>query len=483
LRGDDMKVLLFTTPWDFSKMTNPFFSTKDRLGFIRKIFKVEGQGIMGSFPPLGLMYLSAALKRAGHEARILNGMFATEEEIFREMETGGYGLFGISTYSAGWRDDQLMIEKTKKRFPGTGIVIGGPHANGWKTNCFKDSPFIDYMVYGDGENALLGLVERLGGNKPLDGINGLAWKDAGTSKVVDNGGPDYIMNIDDIPFPDWDGVDIYRYRPTLTNYKRLPAIDIIGSRGCPFRCIFCHSSCVVRKRSVKSIMDEIDILVKRYGIKDMTFYDETFTMFRDRNLQLCDELIRRKYDLVWAANARADCLDEEMLKKMKAAGCWRLLFGIESGSQRVLDIMKKGITLEQTRNAVKMTKEAGIEAHGTMIFGIPGETYEEGLETIKFACDLDLDYAAFSSLALFPGTEVFNMVSGDEEFDFEDHSALKVGYVPDSMTRRQLEDLLDKSYKKFYFRPSYIVKRISRIRSMEDVKRNMIGLLAFMRGE
>jgi radical SAM superfamily enzyme YgiQ (UPF0313 family) len=360
--------------------------------------------------------------------------------------------------------------------------LGGAHANAWKDNCFIDAQNnIDFLIYGDGEYTFLNLINALEENKELENIKGIIWRDIETGRIIDNGADEFIMNLDDIPFPDWEAVNIYKYVPTLTNYKRLPAMDVIGSRGCPFECIFCHSSRVVRKRSAKNILEEIDILVNKYGIKDITFYDETFTMFKDRTMEICDGLIKRRYDLTFSANARPDYLDRRMLRGMKEAGCWRLLFGIESGSQKVLNILKKNITLLQIRRAIKLTKECGIETHATMLFGTPGETYEEGLKTIKFACELNLDYVAFSSLAPFPGTEVFELIENPVKYDFGRLNLMKVSYVPDTMTKEELEELLYKSYQKFYLRLSYIIKRIIKMKSIDDFKKNIVGLLGFIK--
>jgi anaerobic magnesium-protoporphyrin IX monomethyl ester cyclase len=189
------------------------------------------------------------------------------------------------------------------------------------------------------------------------------------------------------------------------------------------------------------VLNELEELISRYGIKDVTFYDEIFALSRKNALKICEGIIEKKLDLTWAANARPQRLDAELLGTMKRAGCWRLLFGVESGSQKVLDIMKKGIKIDEIEEAVRLTRKFGIEAHGTFIFGTPGETFPEGLKTIRFARKLRLDYAAFGSLAPLPGTEVYQMINDPGKNDFSLHTMFNISYVPETMTRGELEKL------------------------------------------
>jgi len=474
-----MKILLFTTPWRFSETSGKLMHSQ-KYGWIKKLLAINNQSVMGPFPPLGLLYLSSVLKNSGHQVTVLDGFFVSKEDILKKIEKGQFGLIGLSTITCRWKKDCTFLQAIKEKFPLIPIVIGGSHATGWRENCFKDSKAIDYLVCHDGEDTLLELVRSLEEKGDVAQIKGLLWRKEGTGEVVANEDKNFLTDLDTLPFPDWEAVDIYKYIPTLTNYKKLPSIDMIGSRGCFFECIFCHSSKVVRKRSVENILAEIDILVKDYGIRDITFYDETFTVFPDKVRLLCEELIKRNYNLSWAANARGDSLSKELLLKMKEAGCWRLLFGIESGSQSVLDTLRKKTTISGLKEAVAMTKACGIEVHGTMLFGTPGETYEEALKTIVLARELDLDYVAFGAIAPFPGTELFNMIDNPLEYDFDKMNLLTVSYIPDSLTKEELERLLKISYRKFYFRLGYLYKRIKKIRSFEDLRKNIVGFLGML---
>jgi len=469
-----MRVLLATRPQGV-KDNVPAFMASSNWRPLRKLLGIADRSVFGIYPPLGLMYLASAVQSAGHDAKVLDGYFTSFEDIATEIRTGGYGLVGLSSYTHGWQQDIAFIEHLKRLFPETRFIVGGPHPNVWGKRCLEDCAALDFACCGEGEHLLRDLCTALEQDLPVQGIRGLVWRTQ--DGVHGDGLKAAIDDLDALPLPDRSQVDLQRYCPTLTNYRQLPATTIIGSRGCPFPCIFCHSIKKTRRRKVAHVLAEIDVLVNEYGIRDLTFYDETFTVHRKWAMELCDGLRERGYDLAWAANARADCLDRELVEKMAAAGCWRLLFGIESGSQRVLDILRKNTDLQQIADAVAMTQAGGIDAHGTFFFGTPGETFEEGLETIRFAVKLGLDYAAFGSLMPLPGTEVFDLIDDPIKYDFSIHSAIKIGYVPPSMTRGQMETLLRESYRSFYFRPRYIARRLAKIRSVEDLRRNAVGLL------
>ncbi len=466
-----MKILLLTTPWRQEDISISFM--KERGGLLKRVLARPEQTILGVFPSLGLLYIGAVLKEAGHQVDVLDGYFENIEEITSLIQQEGHEIIGVSSYTAGWENDKKTISLLKDRFPDKIMVAGGPHPTVWKENCLKECEELDIVVCGEGEYTMKELVAALKSGGDLEKIAGIIWRRGGESRI--NSSRLYVEDLDGLPFPDRSLVDLSRYIPTISVYKRLPSTTVIASRGCPYSCIFCHAIKKVRFRDPDLILKELEDLVNKYGIRDVTFYDEIFALNQKNALKICEGIIERKLDLTWAANARPQGLGEMLLKKMKESGCWRLLFGIESGSQRVLDIMKKGIKINEIEEAIKLTRKFGIEAHGTFIFGTPGETFNNGLETIRFAQKLGLDYAAFGSLAPLPGTEVYQMINDPGKNDFPRHTMFNISYVPKSMTREELEKLLSLCYRKFYLRPSYILRRLLKIRSFEDLRRNIIG--------
>ena len=232
-------------------------------------------------------------------------------------------------------------------------------------------------------------------------------------------------------------------------------------------------------RSAGNIADEIQWLVENQGVKDIAFWDDTFTLSEKRVSEFCEELLRRKLDVDWAVNARVDRVTLDMLRLMKRAGCWRILFGIESGVQKNLDTLKKRTTLEQIRRAVSATSSLGMEAYGTFMFGIPGETFQEGLATIDFACSLDLDYAVFVNLTPLPGSEVYDdLLAGrikPSKFTRDRFNFKNVSFVPEGMTEDQIRFLIQEGHRRFYLRPGLVWKKIRRMRSLLNLRKYING--------
>jgi len=321
-------------------------------------------------------------------------------------------------------------------------------------------------------------VENVDNGGVSKSIKGIIYK-AINGEVINTGPRNPVADLDSLPFIDRDIIDVNQYRPTPFYYQQLPHTAIFASRGCPYTCTFCHSERKVRFRSAENVLDEIEFSVKKYGIKEISFYDETFTLKPEYADALCEGIFKKGLKISWSANARADKLEPDLLIKMKQSGCWRLLFGIESGVQKNLETLKKYQDLEKVRDGVKQTQTAGMETYGMFMLGIPGETYEEGLETIRFACSLPLDYAHFVNLTPYPGTELYEQVKHEPGMkDLEKLTNTEIGYVPSSMSENQLRDLLKNSFKRFYYRPGFIMSRLCKIRSFHEFSRYLQGFLA-----
>lgn len=432
--------------------------------------------VTGRQPPFGLLYLSAVLKQHNHEVDLIDGFFNTDEKTLKWISDNNIKCVGITCVSYNWVRAKDLAKKIKHDFPDTKVIVGGPHPTVWKEKCLEESNDIDVVVYGEGEYTLLEVLDKFDANESLKGVKSTIIKDG--KKVITNPPRELIKNIDTLPIMDRDIINMWDYQPSPLFYKRLPWTAIFASRGCPFCCTFCHSDRRVRLRSNDDVIKEIEYVIKKYGIKDLTFYDETFTLNKKRVIDFCNEIIRRKLDIVWSVNARVDTVDLGILHKMKEAGCWRILYGIESGVQKNLNRMKKGITLEQVRKAVNLTKKVGIESYGMFMFGLPGETFELGMETIKFACSLPLGYAAFVAIIPLPGTELYEEVHNEQGWKGLEHLHNgAISYVSNDITEEQLSKLVRISYRKFYLRPKYILSRLMRIRSLEDIKRDIRGFL------
>lgn len=407
--------------------------------------------VVNAMPCFSLLYLSPYLKEEKNKVFYLEGYFYDIPDILKYIGNKKIEVVCITILTPHWDRVKLIVAQIKKFYPSIFIVVGGWHVKLLQENCLKECKEIDVGVYVDGEFIIKRVIEALKEKRKLDKIKGIIFRKG--NKVIKNLPPPPIKNLDLIHFPDRSLINWKLYIPSPLHHKKFPSTAIFGSRGCPYNCIFCHTEKNVRMRSAKNIVDEIEECVKKYNLKDFVFYDDIFTLNQKRAEEVCDEIIKRKLKITWRANGRADIVNKRLLRKMRKAGCWLILYGIESGVQKNLDILQKNLTLSQIKEAIKLTKKYGIKTLGTFIFGIPTETLREGLETIKFACTLDLDYANFFFLTPYFGTKLYEMVDRygkiikNAKFDLT-----SISFIPNTMTEKQLKLLCNFAFKKFYFR-------------------------------
>lgn len=469
-----MKVVLLTMPACWEQDQHDFMNQRIPL------FKwLRIKPLVNVVPSPSLLYLAPFLLEDGHEVTYLEGLFHTFEKAMDELARLHPDVIGVTLTSVDWENSRWMISRMKKMFPDSVVVVGGIHPTLWQEKCFEQCDGIDYIVKGEGEHTLRELVESLGRGEVPTEVPGLVFMHAG--KLVKTPDRQIVEDIDTLPFPAHQLAPPEAYLPSPTFYNRLPHANIIGARGCPFQCTFCHTDRHTRMRSAVNIADEIEWLVREQGVKDVAFWDDTFTLSEERAMEFCDELINRGLKVDWAVNARVDRVSERLLRRMKEAGCWRILYGIESGVQKNLDALKKGTTVEQIRRAVNLTSSLGMEAYGTFMFGIPGETFQEGLETIEFACSIDLDYAVFVNLTPLPGSEVYEkLLSGKiqpAKFTKDRFNFKNVSFVPEGMTEDQIRFLIQEGHRRFYLRPKLVWKKIRRMKSLLDLRKYINGFL------
>ena len=464
-----MRVLLVISPWSYQTI-HP--GKMGRQSIINRLIGTVG----GPTEPLGLLYIAAFLQERGHQVLLSDGAMDTEEQVLDIIRTEQPGIVGLSAMKHNWPSTRALIARIRHAAPQVPIVLGGPQATCWGEENFEECPQLDYLVSGEGEHAMAELCQAVESGHGEEKISGLMWRRQG--EVVVNPARKPMKDLDAIPLPDYSLVDLSRYRPSVGFYNKLPSMNLITSRGCPYKCTFCISEGRMQLRSVHSVIEEIGLMRARYGIRHITFYDEGITFSRRRITRLCEELIRRQWGISWCANARVDQVDREMLSMMKRAGCWKLLYGLESGVQKNLDAIHKRTTVEQSARAIQLTTEAGIETFATFLFGIPGETFAEGVQTIDFACKLKLDYAAFLNLVPYKGSEIYDNIDKYGTLTGKWSTNL-ISFVPHSMTFEELRTLNVLAAKRFFRRPTYLLRRLAAIRTLEDVKRNLRGFLAF----
>ncbi len=466
-----MKVLLATAPWSFADVSPAHLA--DNRGWLGWLAGIGKRTVKGVSPPMGLLYLASSLRQAGHVPVLGDGSELALGEMLDLIERERPDVVGLSVMTPMWPRTQAFARAIKDRFD-VPIIVGGPFPTAWREKCLAECDAIDYAVSGEGELILLELLEAMQGYRPIGEVKGVAWRDGNVP--VQNAKASVPKDLDALPFPARDMVDFRRYIPTLVRYKRLPTTQMFGTRGCPFGCKFCWVNPIYRQRSIDNIAAEVEELIGRWGVRDITFFDDDSTIRLDHTEAMADMFLSRGFDITWAINARVDGgLTPPLLKKMRRAGLWRILFGIESGVQQSLDSMRKRTKLDETKHAVKITREAGVAAYGTFIFGTPGETFADGLATIEFARSIGLEFASFTALTPFPGTAFFDQIDKSRFYDWSQFTGDKPSFVPDAMSPAELKTLMALAYKRFYFRPSYILRRAMSCTSLEEIRRNIAG--------
>jgi anaerobic magnesium-protoporphyrin IX monomethyl ester cyclase len=448
------------------------------------------KAVINLIPPLGLAYLAAVLEKEGIDVRITDGSRGLSiTEVMDELNAYGPDIVGISCTTPTFVDAIQLAETVRQVLPGAILVLGGPHVTAIPQEAMLEEPF-DVGVIGEGEITFLELVREIEDKGKLEKvdlgqISGLAFCDSG--KVVLTSPRERIKNLDTLPHPARHLLpSLSQYRPTPASYRQLPVAVMMTSRGCPYGCTFCDRGVFgnyVRAHSPERVLDEIEELIERYGAREIRFFDDTFTINRKRVEKICGMIIERGLRFPWTCLTRVNTVDKDLLRLMKEAGCWQVLFGLESGDPRMLKNLNKGSSVEQNAQAVQWALEVGLGVRGDFIIGTPGETMESLENTLAFTKRIKLDYAHFNKFVPYPGTELFErLVAEGYEFDTKnlppivDHAAIL--YVPDGLTRVQLKEFLDRAHREFYLRPSHVLRRLLRTGSWDEFVGQARGALA-----
>lgn len=427
--------------------------------------------------PVGTLMVAAMLQQAGHFVKFINGAFLTHDQVLSEVEQFRPGFVGIYSTTFGWNKAKKTAADLRARAGNNCFICaGGPYPIAVKGRCLDDScPDIDAVVTGEGEFTVLEIVERRVLGRNLAGVPGVAWRDG--SRVVQNEPRPLITDLDSLPFPARELLDdADRYIPPPGTYRKKPVAVMITSRGCNRHCIYCFQMdkerrSGIRYRSVGNVMKEIELCI-RLGYREIKFLDDTFAADYGRAMEIAKEIQRRGLSISWFASACVNQVDRNLLTAFRNAGCWAILFGAESGVQKNLNTIRKGTTLEQIRTAVRTAREVGLRVSTPFLFGIPGETYAEGLETINFALRLNPDMANFHAITPFPGTYLHDNLErfGTVSEDLTDFTYQGAAFIPKTMTREDIQKLRQIAFRRFYLRPSFLIKKLLHLRNAGDMK-------------
>jgi len=451
-------------------------STNNGVQSLFTFHKNEGIGIK---PPLGIIIIATYLKSKGFEnvycldCQIGN---LSSEETLRCLEKIKPDVVGISAWTDFWYPTYKTIKLIKQNLPNTKIVLGGPHCSIFpqETLEFSDA---DYVIVGDGEEALYNLLCNINSNEnKLKSIPGLWHKSLG--KTITPDVPRAIVSdISSIPIPDRSILPYKEYNSILNPHEY--ETTMVTSRGCPHRCIFCKMNVQkIYARDAKLVVDEFQTIADM-GINDIQVYDDTFTWSKQRVIEICNGIIERGIKVNWAIRDRVDKADDEMYALMRKAGCYRIHFGVESGSPPILKASGKKITLEQVENAVKLAKKHKFHTMSYYMFGFPDESYEDAVKTINFSIKVNTDYAVYAVIIPYPGTELYKIalerkiIPNDFWIDFVKNPTpdFSIPYlIEQNMDKKTLISLKNLALRKYYFRPSALIKELFKVRTLADFK-------------
>ena len=427
--------------------------------------------VIPPLPPTDLMYLAAIAEREGLEAKIKDySQSGNLEQDLREFKPD-YLVVNIATPSL--EHDLDAIRKAKEISPGIITLAKGAAFLTLGEKILAEHEFLDFGILGEAEETLKEILEE----QEKTRILGIYYKENGNVKFTGNRA--FIEDLDSLPFPARHLVDnsIYR-RPD--NNKVQATIKV--ERGCPFHCFFCLATPVsgakVRRRSVENIVAEIRECVEKYNIRNFLFWSDIFNLDKKWTMDLCQAIIDSGLKITWSANTRADTADLEMAKMMYKSGCRLVSIGVESGSQEMLEKMGKKITLNDVRRTVKVFKQAKIRIYNYFVIGLPWETEETVEETIRFAIELNSDFISFYTATPLPGSRFYDYAKDhnlfDKETSFESayfYPAVNTHYL----TKERVFELHKSAIKRFYLRPLYILKMLSRIRSFAEIRNYFVA--------
>ncbi|MFH1715580.1 MAG: radical SAM protein [Elusimicrobiota bacterium] len=431
----------------------------------------------GNYPPMGLLSLAGYIeKHTDYEVCVcdapsLNMNFDDVIYHIGAQQPDILGLY-VSTY---YLLDTIKIAKeVKKNWPDIKIVAGGPHATiyPWQTIDIQE---IDYVVCGDGEKAFTKLAKYLEEDelKAIDTIPNALTKDSPKNKEIIR---ERIENLDELPFPARHLIDNSKYSSILAIGS--PMTTVITSRGCPFKCYFCSKLDGDQKfhyRSANHVVDELEEIVSNYKIRDFLFFDELFTCNKKRVIEICDEIVNRKLNIRWNCRSRVDVLDEETVDKMKKAGCNLIQFGVETGTERMQNVINKKIDLEKARKTIAMVYDKGIHTYANFMIGLPTESDEETKKTVEYAKSLKADYVVFGIFAPIPKSVFYEQGLKEGRFhDFwmdyvNDPKQIMNDYTWTLKDKDKYQKIIVDAYRDFYTRPSYIMNHLFRTNSLKHL--------------
>ncbi len=400
-------------------------------------------------PSLGLLHLAAELRRHDFEPSIIESDIfdMTVEQVVERVAAEKPAYVGITLFTVGVWCGAEIARKIKFLLPETIIIVGGPHISSMAGETMERFREFDYAVVGEGEEILVNLLNALEVDKPVQDIAGLVYMRRGDITDQLHIAPKHHINkdMDRLPIPAWDLLPDFprAYRPAMYDFPAGPVASIAASRGCPFHCKFCDTStfgAAVRAYSAQRVFEIMQHLQSTYGIRHIMFVDDLFTASRKRTTDLCELIIDSGMKMTWSCASRVDVVKPDLLHLMKRAGCWEISFGLESGSNELLQKMDKSADVERSREALQWTHDAGIRSKGLFMLGYPGESLETIAQTKAFVKDTPLTIMNLTKFTPYPGSPIYRDLYGTNirEDHWQKMNGMNFLWAPEGMTIEQV---------------------------------------------
>ncbi len=425
-------------------------------------------------PPMDLLYMAAGLEQIGVECRIKDypAQEHTWEDFKQDLEEFHPDALILSITTPTLEEDMKAAALAKETIPSITTISKGAHFIKLDKNALEHYPQLDLIMRGEYEET----IKELASAKPFPEITGITYRNG--SDIVRNDNRGYIQDIDSIPLPARHLIDnSYYFRPDTGELQT----TIVTSRGCPFSCVFCLAPAVsgskTRNRSPQNVIEELRDCIERHGIRNFLFRSDLFTANKRWVIELCKAIQEEQLDIKWSCNSRVDTINEEMLREMKAAGCWLISFGVESGDPEMLEKMRKQVKFETIEPAIQLCREAGIQSSVYFLIGLPWENRETFENTKRFASKLNPDFIEYFYSYPFYGTEFYAeaVKSGlieEGELPKAAYNQPAIGTI--YLSKEELEPLRREALRSFYLRPSYIAKTLAKTRSPKMLKNYIV---------
>lgn len=437
--------------------------------------------LQNSLPPLGILSIASYLESLGYRVGVcdLHAEKLDDDDLKERLRRDRPRFVGISVLTNMCIPAHKIAKIVKEELPECVVVVGGVHAEAMPERMLRNAS-IDAVVRGDGEEPMREIVE----GKPFSDVLGLSFRQG--DRVRHNDPRPTNLDLDKYPFPAYHLVNFNNYFPAAGSYRRLPAINMLMTRGCPGRCTFCNSArTTLRARSPDEVVKQVELLYTEYGIRQIQFYDDTFTVLKPHVLRFCELLAAKKLDLSWTAYIRGDCFSADMAAAMKKAGCHQVLMGVETGSAEIAKRIGKPIDRQRYKDAVRVAHEQGLEVRGTFIIGNMDETAASMRETLEFALELDIDLFQLSISTPYPGSMLYKEAAERGALLSTDWYQFGQGQVLVDQPQISADEIYAferHAFRRFYLRPKSVLRMIRRTVTPRQIRDSALAALVLLLG-